>query len=135
VVTNFPKTEAVYFHKILQRLEVKIGSDSFHMTENMKALGFLFDHRLSWTDQVSAGVAIKGRKMSCALKFIIIRLNFDQFLLLTSQFYSFCFCACNVWLNGKNNFHDIRKLNAIHYCSISLDCHQRLQEKAEAIAT
>lgn len=49
MVTNFSKTEAVYFQA---RLEIKLDNQFFHTSPTMKVLGILFDHQLSWTDQV-----------------------------------------------------------------------------------
>jgi len=120
MVTNFSKTEAVYFHKTSHRLEIKLGNESFNTTPTMKVLGVIFDHQLSWTEQVNA-VVDKGRRMNNALKFIRGRLTHDQFIkVLTSQFLGVCFYGCNVWLNGQNGYHDVRKLNALHYRSLRI---------------
>lgn len=81
-------------------------------------LPFLHNHQLSWTYQVNALID-KGKKMNSALKFVRSRLTYNQFIIvLTSQLFGVCFNGCNVWLTGQNSYHDVRKLNALHYRSL-----------------
>jgi len=77
-----------------------IGNEILKTGKEMKVLGIIFDEKMTWTNHINKVIG-KAKKLNSALRFIIQKLNKDQFLkVLTCQFNSACFYASAAWLHG-----------------------------------
>jgi hypothetical protein len=118
MVVNQDKTEIMYVQSKKSEscsASIVCGSSTILPLDKMKVLGLTMDSSLNWSKHIALTIN-KLSRLTGALRFMRKRLPDDKFLqVLTSQYYSTCYYANQVWLGSHTRMIDIRKLNGLHY--------------------
>ncbi len=96
-------------------IDVEIAVSIIHSKPSMKVLGIVFDHKLSWEENIWSTIKKYNAKLSVLRK---IRKYFDTGSykkILTTQFYSLlCYCA-PVWLTPSTKKSLWKLVDSCHY--------------------
>jgi len=117
MVVNSSKTELIHLgsNDNGSPLEIKIDGTTLQTKTTLKVLGIHMDHRLTWSYHIAQNIN-KMNRLTGALQYVRQRVTKGQFLtIMTSQYYSSCFYACQAWLGHHTRYQDLRKLNSLHY--------------------
>jgi hypothetical protein len=114
---NPSKTEVVVFSKskFPIEIEVDIAGSIIKSKSSMKVLGTVFDHKLSWDENIRSTIKKCNAKLSVLRK---IRKYFDAAgytKILTTQFFSLLYYCAPVWLTQSTKRSLWKLVDSCHY--------------------
>jgi len=121
MICNAAKTEFIAFGYSGEPLFLPVGESMIESKENIKVLGTTFSSNLSWSPHVHQTL-IKCNRLSYLLRYLASFLTIKQHRrILHSHFFSVLYYCSSLWA-GCVNQQDARRLNAIVFKTIRLNC-------------